>query len=165
MAVAHRIIDSPLGPLTLAGDGDALTGLYFADGAHPPAAGDLGASAGGGFDLAIAQLAEYFAGRRTRFELALRPRGSPFQQQVWNLVRRIPYGETWSYGRLAAALGDSAKARAVGAANGQNPLAIIVPCHRVVGAGGRLTGYGGGLARKRFLLDLEQYAPSGIAAG
>lgn len=161
MTIVHRIVDSPLGALTLAGAGDALTGVYFAAPAHPPRAVDLGSRVTTGFDAAIAQLTEYFAGRRMCFELPLRPHGSAFQQQVWNLVRAIPYGETRSYGQLATALGDPARSRAVGAANGQNPLAIIIPCHRVVGASGRLTGYGGGLARKRFLLDLEQYAPSG----
>lgn len=156
MSTVHRIIDSPLGALTLAGDGDALTGLYFSAPVRPPAAAALGTRVTTGFDAGVEQLREYFAGARREFDLALRPAGSPFQQQVWNLVRRIPYGETRSYGQLAAQLGDPAKSRAVGAANGQNPLPIIVPCHRVIGADGRLTGYGGGLDRKRVLLGLER---------
>jgi methylated-DNA-[protein]-cysteine S-methyltransferase len=154
----HRIIDSPLGPLTLAGDGAVLTGVYFDRPRHRPAAAALGPRVAHGFETAIAQLEEYFAGGRTAFDLPLRPPGSPFQQQVWNLVRRIPYGETRTYGGLAAELGDPAKSRAVGAANGRNPLPIIVPCHRVIGADGRLTGYGGGLERKRLLLGLERSA-------
>jgi len=105
---------------------------------------------------ALAQLAEYFAGARRSFDLRLDPRGTPFQRAVWDAVAAIPYGETRSYGELARALGRPAAARAVGAANGANPLAPIIPCHRVVGADGGLTGYGGGLAMKRHLLDLER---------
>jgi O-6-methylguanine DNA methyltransferase len=107
---------------------------------------------------ALAQLAEYFAGARRSFDLRLDPRGTPFQRAVWDAVAAIPYGETRSYGEIARALGRPAAARAVGAANGANPLAPIIPCHRVVGADGGLTGYGGGLAMKRHLLDLERSA-------
>jgi len=115
-----------------------------------------GARDDAGFDDAIRQLDEYFRGERTRFELPLAPRGDAFQQSVWALLQRIPYGETRSYGQLAAELGDSRLARDVGVANARNPIAVIVPCHRVIGADGRLVGYAGGLERKRFLLDLEQ---------
>ncbi len=107
------------------------------------------------FAEAAAQLAEYFDGSRTDFELSLAPRANVFQRKVWALLVQIPYGQTRTYGQLATMLGDPGLARAVGAANGQNPLSIIVPCHRVVGADGKLTGYAGGLERKAFLLDLE----------
>ncbi len=106
------------------------------------------------------QLAEYFERRRRTFDLPLQLEGTDFQLRVWNALVRIPYGETRSYGQFATSLGDGGAARAIGAANGSNPVAIIVPCHRVIGAGGRLGGYGGGLERKRFLLDLE----SGVSA-
>jgi methylated-DNA-[protein]-cysteine S-methyltransferase len=105
-----------------------------------------------------AQLAEYFAGRRRDFDLPLAPAGTPFQQRVWQALRAIPYGRTESYGALAARLGQPGAGRAVGLANGQNPIAIVIPCHRVIGAGGALTGYGGGLERKRWLLALEASA-------
>jgi methylated-DNA-[protein]-cysteine S-methyltransferase len=105
--------------------------------------------------VASAQLAEYFDGSRTDFDLPLAPRGNDFQRRVWALLVQIPYGQTRAYGRLATELGDPGLARAVGAANGQNPRSISVPCHRVVGAGGKLTGYAGGLDRKAYLLDLE----------
>lgn len=104
---------------------------------------------------ALGQLSEYFAGTRTRFELPLAAEGTPFQRRVWDALVEIPLGETWSYGQLARRLGDAKQARAVGAANGQNPIAIIVPCHRVIGADGTLTGYAGGLENKRWLLDHE----------
>ncbi len=107
---------------------------------------------------AVRQLEEYFAGRRRRFDLPLDLRGTPFQLRVWELLQGIPYGETRSYGELAQDLGRPGAARAVGAANGANPLAIVVPCHRVIGAGGALTGYGGGIERKRFLLELESWS-------
>ena len=113
------------------------------------------------FDALRAQLAEYFAGRRTAFDLPLAPRGTPFQRRVWAELERIPFGRTLTYRALATRLGSTGAARAVGAACGRNPLAIVVPCHRVVGAGGRLTGYAGGLAAKSFLLELERgYAGS-----
>ena len=103
-----------------------------------------------------AQLVEYFAGERTSFDLPLAPTGSDFQQKVWAALRTIPYGDTWSYGRLAEAIGQPGAARAVGLANGRNPISIVVPCHRVVGSSGKLTGYAGGVERKAFLLDLER---------
>ncbi|NLU73111.1 methylated-DNA--[protein]-cysteine S-methyltransferase [Streptomyces sp. HNM0575] len=151
----HTVVDSPLGVLTLVADGEALTGVYFENHLRGPSPGAIGPRDPTGFDEAERQLREYFAGERRRFDLPLAPRGEPFQQSVWRLLREIPYGETRSYGLLARELGDPALAQAVGAANGRNPLSVIVPCHRVVGADGSLTGYAGGLERKRLLLELE----------
>ena len=153
--MVHAVVDSPVGELTLVGDGDALTGVYFPEHVRRPDLETFGPRDDGAFPAARRQLAEYFAGNRRTFELTLGPRGNAFQQKVWAQLAQIPYGETRTYGRLAIALGDPALARAVGAANGQNPLSIIVPCHRVVGANGKLTGYAGGLQRKAFLLELE----------
>lgn len=146
----YDTIDSPLGELLLAGDGDALTGVHM-DGA--PGAGWRRDPAV--LREAASQLRAYFAGELRDFDVPLAPRGTPFQQQVWAALREIPYGHTVSYAELAAAAGRPGAARAAGAANGRNPIAIVIPCHRVIGAGGALTGYGGGLARKRMLLDLE----------
>jgi methylated-DNA-[protein]-cysteine S-methyltransferase len=159
MARTHTSYDSPIGRLTLvAADGD-LCGLYFPDHWHPPAAGDLGAGAEEGFEPVEAQLSEYFAGRRQSFELeTVLAGGSGFQRRVWSLLASIPYGETTTYGEIAAELGDGAAAREVGAAVGRNPISVIVPCHRVVGKDGSLTGYAGGLERKRHLLELESPA-------
>jgi methylated-DNA-[protein]-cysteine S-methyltransferase len=154
-AVRHTVVDSPLGALTLVASGEALTGIYFEGHLRGPSPGALGPSDPGGFDEARRQLREYFAGERRQFDLPLAPRGEPFQQRVWQLLKQIPYGETRSYGRLARELGDPGLAQAVGAANGRNPLSVVVPCHRVVGADGSLTGYAGGLERKRALLELE----------
>jgi methylated-DNA-[protein]-cysteine S-methyltransferase len=148
-------IDSPVGPLLLAGDVSGLTRVHFQGGPaplQPPAAWRHEPTA---FAHTITQLAEYFAGRRRRFRLPLAPAGTPFQLSVWQALRAIPYGETVSYGQLARQLGLANAARAVGLANGANPLPIIVPCHRVIGADGSLTGFGGGLAIKRALLSLE----------
>jgi methylated-DNA-[protein]-cysteine S-methyltransferase len=156
MSVRHAIIGSPVGPLTLVGDGSALTGLYFDSHLRTPRLADRGPRTDEGFDAAARQLGEYFAGTRREFDLELAPRGSAFERQVWALLTKIPYGETRTYGQLAAELGDHGAAQAVGNANGWNPISIIVPCHRVVGASGSLTGYAGGLHRKRFLLSLEE---------
>jgi methylated-DNA-[protein]-cysteine S-methyltransferase len=141
-------IPSPVGPLALTVDDDgALTRIGFG-------AGDV--SDDPRFDRVVNQLAEYFAGRRTDFDLDLRPDvGSPFERRVWAELLEIPYGETASYGEIAARIGHPGKARAVGRANGRNPIAIVCPCHRVIGSDGSLTGYGGGLENKRTLLDLE----------
>jgi methylated-DNA-[protein]-cysteine S-methyltransferase len=152
----HTIIDSPVGPLTLVGTRDALTGLYMRRQRHRPPQDRFGEPDPAPFAEAIEQLADYFAGRRTEFDLPLAPRGTEFQRRVWAALRQIPYGRTVSYGELAAEIGRPSAARAVGMANGRNPIGIIVPCHRVVGATGDLTGYGGGLDRKRQLLDLER---------
>ncbi len=152
----HLVCDTPIGPLLLVADGDALTAVHlpgFHDGEAP---GEEGAPV---LDEAAAQLTAYFAGERTAFALPLAPRGTPFQQAVWEALRRIPYGETRSYAQVARGLGRPERVRAVGSANARNPLAIVVPCHRVVGSDGSLTGYAGGLERKRALLDLERGAP------
>ena len=140
---------SPVGPLLLRGDHEALTGLSF--GSAPPAS----RTDDGRFATEREQLDEYFAGERTEFDFPLRLAGGPFELRVWELLRAIPYGTTATYGELAARLGAPERARAVGAANGRNPIAIVVPCHRVIGAGGKLVGYGGGLDTKRALLELE----------
>jgi methylated-DNA-[protein]-cysteine S-methyltransferase len=119
---------------------------------------EIGERTDEGFVEAVTQLGEYFAGQRTSFDLPMRPEGSAFELAVWEQLTRIPYGETRSYGYVAKAVGEPGGAQAVGAANGRNPLAVVVPCHRVIGADGSLVGFGGGLPRKRFLLDLEQRA-------
>jgi methylated-DNA-[protein]-cysteine S-methyltransferase len=155
MSATHTTIDSPIGELTLvAGDG-VLSGIYFPGHWHMPAPEVFGARSDRGFEQAQRQLGEYFAGERTEFELTTTVAGEEFQRRVWNLIDRIPYGQTTTYGEMARELGDPALARDVGAAVGRNPLSIVVPCHRVVGKDGKLTGYAGGLERKRFLLELE----------
>lgn len=155
MVVVHAIVDSPVGELTLVGDGVVLTGLYFPEHFRRPDQETFGSRDDGAFVAAHRQLDEYFAGDRNEFHLEFAPRGNTFQLKVWAQLIEIPFGERRTYGQLAVALGDPALARAVGAANGQNPLSIVVPCHRVVGSDGKLTGYAGGLERKAFLLELE----------
>jgi methylated-DNA-[protein]-cysteine S-methyltransferase len=156
----RREMDSPIGTLTIVSDRDAIVAIWFeaevADG-HS-ALGRTIEAAGGEhavLDRTIEQLDEYFRGERTEFELPLAPQGTPFQQQAWLALREIPFGETITYGEQARRLGDPNKSRAVGAANGKNPIPIVVPCHRVVGANGHLTGYAGGLGTKAWLLDHE----------
>jgi methylated-DNA-[protein]-cysteine S-methyltransferase len=158
MTATHTVIPSPLGELTLVAQAGALTGLYFADHRRRPDPGSFGPRTQEGFAAAGQQFEEYFAGERTGFDLPLAPRGDAFDRRVWELVATIPYGQTRAYADLARELGDPTLAQAVGAANGRNPLCVIVPCHRVVGSDGSLTGYAGGLHRKRFLLDLEEPA-------
>jgi methylated-DNA-[protein]-cysteine S-methyltransferase len=156
-----RVVDSPLGPLLLRADGAGrLTGLVI--GAGPQAPTQPGPVDEDGtkrglhtLDDAATQLDQYFAGRRQRFDLPLVMEGSPFQRQVWASLREIPFGTTVTYGQLATQLGRRGAARAVGHANARNPVPVIVPCHRVIGSSGQLTGYGGGLAAKRRLLELE----------
>jgi methylated-DNA-[protein]-cysteine S-methyltransferase len=155
--------DSPLGPLTLHSDGAALTGLEFDNPKHPLPPCPRGTDRV--LDEARRQLDQYFAGRRHAFELALAPRGTPFQQLVWQALRAIPYGATRSYGQQAAAIGKPNAARAVGLANGRNPISIVVPCHRVIGANGALTGFGGGIEVKRQLLELERAAARAACVG
>jgi methylated-DNA-[protein]-cysteine S-methyltransferase len=155
MNAIHTTIDSPIGKLTLAARDEVLSGLYFPGHWHTPAAEVLGTPAERGFEHAERQLAEYFAGKRTEFELETRLVGDEFQRRVWELIDCIPYGQTTTYGEMARVLGDPVLAREVGNAVGRNPLSIVVPCHRVVGKEGRLTGYAGGLERKRALLELE----------
>jgi methylated-DNA-[protein]-cysteine S-methyltransferase len=154
-ATRYRIIDSPVGPITLAGAGDVLTNVRMEDQSHPPAGREAWVPDDCIFPDVVAQLAAYFAGELTDFDVPMRFDGTPFQRRVWSGLLEIPYGETESYGQLAARIGKPNAARAVGLANGRNPVGIIVPCHRVIGSTGSLTGYGGGLDRKRMLLDLE----------
>ena len=142
---------SPLGPILLEEEEGAVTGLRFC-GQEVPAQGPVSPV----LAQAAAQLAEYFAGQRQSFTVPLAPRGTPFQQEVWRALCAIPYGQTRSYGQLAAALGRPSAARAVGGACRRNPIWLMIPCHRVVGASGSLTGYAGGLERKKALLALEQ---------
>ena len=157
---AYATVDSPIGELLLTAEDGALTRLYMAPFAVDPAwEHDPAALA-----EPVRQLAEYFAGERTEFALELRPAGTAFQRGVWDLLLGIPYGETTTYGTLAAELGDPRKVRAVGLANGRNPISIVVPCHRVIGADGSLVGYGGGLERKRALLALEAEVAAGFRA-
>jgi methylated-DNA-[protein]-cysteine S-methyltransferase len=153
---AHTIVDSPVGPLTLVAVDGILAGLSMDQQRHAPAPETFGVRDPGPFEEAARQLDAYFAGARTDFDLELALAGTPFQQRVWKELQAIPYGETISYGQLADRLGQPSASRAVGLANGRNPVSIIVPCHRVVGADGSLTGYGGGLPRKQYLLALEQ---------
>ncbi|SDD55463.1 methylated-DNA-[protein]-cysteine S-methyltransferase [Sanguibacter gelidistatuariae] len=157
----YTVIDSPLGPLTAVATAAVLSGLYMQRAAHLPAsfgepvAGTLSDAA---FDQLREELAEYFARARTEFTVATAASGTPFQTRVWRALAEIPYGQTRTYGQLAVELGDPRVVRAVGAANGRNPISIVVPCHRVIGADGALTGYAGGLERKELLLALEDPA-------
>ncbi|MET8167532.1 methylated-DNA--[protein]-cysteine S-methyltransferase [Streptomyces sp. NPDC005329] len=157
----HTIVDSPYGPLTLVADDGVLCGLYMTEQRHRPPEENFGPRDDTLFGEAEEQLEAYFAGESKDFSLELRLHGTPFQRSVWDELRKIPYGETRTYGELADALGNPTASRAVGLANGKNPIGIIVPCHRVIGAGGGLTGYGGGLERKRRLLDFEGAAAPG----
>jgi methylated-DNA-[protein]-cysteine S-methyltransferase len=147
--------DSPIGELLLVSDGNALTGLHMQGGRTRRSLDPEWTRIDEPFAEVTRQLAEYFDGARTSFDLPLAPRGTGFQLEVWRALYRIPYGETRSYGQLATEIGHPDAARAVGKANGQNPIAVIVPCHRVIGADGSLTGFGGGLERKQTLLGLE----------
>jgi methylated-DNA-[protein]-cysteine S-methyltransferase len=153
--ITHLRFESPLGTLTLVNADGVLSGLYMDDPSRGPGVEEIGTPTQSGFEAAVGQLQEYFAGQRTRFELPISMVGTPFQRRVWDALKTVPYGETRSYAQVAKAIGNPAAMRAVGLANGKNPISIIVPCHRVIGSDGSLTGYGGGLERKRFLLDLE----------
>jgi methylated-DNA-[protein]-cysteine S-methyltransferase len=155
MSATHTTIDSPIGELTLVASDDVLSGIYFPGHWHMPAPEVFGTRVENGFEQVQQQLNEYFAGERTEFELTTTVTGEDFQRRVWALIDRIPYGQTTTYGEMAQELGDPVLAREVGAAVGRNPISIVVPCHRVVGKDGKLTGYAGGLERKRFLLELE----------
>jgi len=164
---SHIVIDSPVGPLTLVAQDGAIVGLYMDLQRHRPDEDQFGEPDRRGrqaepFQTAADQLDAYFAGRRTTFTISLEPQGTAFQKRVWAALQEIPYGETESYGQLAERIGSPGAARAVGLANGKNPIGIVIPCHRVVGSNGSLTGYGGGLDRKKQLLDLE-LAVSGAA--
>lgn len=152
----HSVITTELGELTVVRDDDGLRGLYFPHHWYRPAQESFGPRRDEGFRDVACQLDEYLAGRRRAFQLPLSVRGDSFQRAVWRLVDEIPYGATVTYGALAKRLTGPATAQQVGAAVGRNPLCIVVPCHRVVGLGGKLTGYAGGVPRKRQLLDLER---------
>jgi methylated-DNA-[protein]-cysteine S-methyltransferase len=162
MTNRHAVIDSVLGELTLVADDDALTGLYFRHHWYRPSADTFGPRVDAASDELLAraqtQLTDYLAGLRTDFDLPITLHGDATQHRVWDLLTTIPYGDTVTYGELAAALADGTTAQEVGQAVGRNPLSIVVPCHRVVGRNGQLTGYAGGLKRKQFLLELEEPA-------
>lgn len=164
MSTRHVVIDSPIGPLTLVRDDTGLTGVYYPGHWTRPDRNSFGpqvdASADRGFDEATAQLTEYFAGERRDFNLPLNPRGTDQARQVWQLIAEIPYGQTTSYGELARRFDGHLDPRDIGGFVGQNPLSILIPCHRVVGSTGKLTGYAGGLDRKRYLLELENAMPA-----
>ena len=151
----YTSFESPLGELLAVGDGGALHGLYMQEGRTAIAVRADWEATDEPFAELRSQLDEYFAGHRRAFDLRLEMAGSSFQRRVWRALQDIPYGETISYGELARRIGVPSASRAVGVANGHNPVSVIVPCHRVIGADGSLTGYGGGLARKRLLLELE----------
>ena len=165
MTIRHTVVSSPLDDLTLVADGDALVGLYFRHHWYRPATVGIRVDVGRDdlFAETRTQLGDYFTGARTHFDLPTDLRGDAGQRRVWQRLATIPYGETVSYGDIAGELADGSTARAVGAAVGRNPISIVVPCHRVVGKGGSLTGYAGGLRRKRYLLDLEE--PAAARAG
>ena len=170
----YDVIDSPLGPVFIGGSGAGFHRVEFLDDGRDEASrvALLERESGGAPARcrtrgapAAEQLREYFAAERERFDVPLAARGTEFQRRVWEALHRIPYGETASYGEIAREIGRPAASRAVGAANGRNPISIVVPCHRVVGAGGALTGYGGGLDRKAWLLNLEARALRPALAG
>lgn len=153
--VRFSTMDSPIGPLTLAGTGSTLTHLRMAGQTHEPDRADW-VSADGAFADVVEQLEAYFAGSLTEFDVELQLIGTEFQRRVWAALQTIPYGETRSYGQIAEQIGSPGASRAVGLANGRNPIGIIVPCHRVIGSTGGMTGYGGGIDRKQTLLALEK---------
>ena len=160
----HATLPSPIGPLTLVAEAGQLAALYLDAQRHRPDDDSLGSPGdpdAAPFAAAARQLADYFAGQLTEFDLPLAPAGTDFQRRVWAALQTIPYGQTWSYAQLAEKIGNASAVRAVGLANGKNPIAVVIPCHRVIGADGSLTGYGGGLDRKRFLIDLESSGSRG----
>jgi methylated-DNA-[protein]-cysteine S-methyltransferase len=167
MTTRHAVIDSPLGELTLVADDDALTALYFRHHWYRPAEDTFGPRVDAESDTLLAkartQLTDYLSGDRNEFDVPTRLQGDEAQRRVWHLLTTIPYGETITYGELAAALDGGTTAQEVGQAVGRNPLSIVVPCHRVVGKNGQLTGYAGGLKRKQFLLELEEPAEARAA--
>ena len=154
----HTVLATRLGELTVVRDEGALTGLYFPRHWPRPDRSAFGSRTDQGFGEAARQIDEYLAGRRSAFELPLAARGTEFQRRVWHLVMHVPYGQTTTYGELARRVGQDTTPQDVGAAVGQNPLCILIPCHRVIGSNGKLTGYAGGLHRKQALLDIEQAA-------
>lgn len=163
MTVYYKHIESPIGSLFIAADDTGLRAIEFPENRHPVKRhGKWREGDHPLLEKTARQLGEYFAGTRQSFDLPLAPYGTDFQLGVWQALRLIPFGETWSYAQLAAKIGKTSAMRAVGAANGRNPLPIIVPCHRVIGADGSLTGFGGGLPTKEFLLRLEGALPSAL---
>ncbi len=154
--VSYRLVDTPVGTLHLAATAAGLTHVVYPAKDHGGPAGDGSPEAVAILDRTEIQLREFFAGQRQAFDLPLAPKGTDFQRAVWTALATIPFGETRCYGELATAIGRPGSARAVGAANGANPISVIVPCHRVIGANGKLTGYAGGLAAKQVLLALER---------
>ena len=164
ISVRHVIVDSPIGPLTLVRDDNGLTGLFYPGHWTRPDRNSFGPrvepSEDHGFDEAIAQVTEYFARERRDFDLPLNPRGGEQARQIWQLLAEIPYGQTTTYGALARRVGAGISPRDIGGLVGHNPLSIFLPCHRVVGSTGELTGYAGGLDRKRYLLELEKAIPA-----
>lgn len=159
--IRYRTLPSPVGPLTLAGVGATLMHLRMADQTHEPDRSGWEPDQDAFGDVAE-QLDAYFAGAATEFDVEMNLIGTEFQRRVWAALQTIPYGQTRSYGQIAEQIGAPGASRAVGLANGRNPIAIIVPCHRVIGSGGAMTGYGGGLDRKRTLLDLEAKNPARV---
>jgi len=160
---AHTVVTTRLGELTLVSENGALTGLYFPRHWPRPDRTAFGPRTDQGFDEAARQLHDYLDGRRSVFELPMTAKGSDFDVQVWKLICTVPYGQTTSYGEIARELGAGTDPRDVGAAVGRNPLCILIPCHRVVGSNGKLTGYAGGLDRKRALLEIEHAAARQLA--
>jgi methylated-DNA-[protein]-cysteine S-methyltransferase len=160
----YTTVDSPIGELTLVGDEQGLAGLYMESQRYGPMRDPAWRHDPETLADAAEQLEQYFAGERTEFDLPLAPRGTEFQLRVWGLLGEIPFGETTTYGRLAQRLGNPRTVRAVGLANGRNPISIVVPCHRVIGADGSLVGFGGGLDRKRALLAHEAEVTAGFRA-
>lgn len=162
-ATRHILAETPIGPVTIVRDDDGLSGLYFPRHWTRPdrsAFGPRASQSDDGFGDVVAQLAEYFDGRRREFDLPLAPHGTAEARQAWRLIAQIPYGTTTTYGALASQLGGQITPRDFGGYVGHNPLSILIPCHRVIGADGSLTGYAGGLARKRHLLELEGAVPA-----
>ncbi len=152
----HTVVATRLGELTVVRDGGSLTGLYFPRHWPRPDRGTFGTRTGRGFEEVARQLDEYLAGERSTFDLSVEARGTEFQRRVWDLITQVPYGHTTAYGDLARRLGEDVSPQDVGAAVGRNPLCILIPCHRVIGSTGKLTGYAGGLDRKRALLEIER---------
>ncbi len=164
-ATEHTVADTRLGKLTIVRDGGALTGLYFPRHWPRPDRARFGARSVRGFGAVTRQLEEYLTGQRSEFDLPIRARGTEFQRRVWDLITQVPYGRTITYGELARRLGGGVSPQEVGAAAGQNPLCILIPCHRVIGSTGKRAGYAGGLDRKRALLEIERPGTAPGAAG
>jgi len=156
MENCYMWMESPLGRLLLVADEEGLLEIAFNEGRTPPVVDPAWTSGGASLREPVRQLQAFFAGELRDFDLKLNAKGTAFQQRVWSALREIPFGETISYGELARRVGNPAASRAVGLANGSNPISIVVPCHRVIGSNGKLTGYGGGLDNKRWLLDFER---------